>query len=40
VSGAREFSQGANRDMILALSAWLMGNAQDRAALDALGRLA
>jgi aminoglycoside phosphotransferase (APT) family kinase protein len=39
VSGAREFSDGSNHDPILALSAWLMGNSQDRAALHTLGRL-
>ena len=40
VSSAKEFSEGKNQDLILALSGWLVGNAQDRAALDALGRLA
>jgi aminoglycoside phosphotransferase (APT) family kinase protein len=40
VSGAKEFSDGKNQDPILALSAWLMGNSQDRAALHALGQLA
>jgi len=39
VSGAREFTDGVNQDLILALSSWLMGNSQDRAALAALGRL-
>jgi aminoglycoside phosphotransferase (APT) family kinase protein len=39
VSSAREFSEGKNQDLILALSAWLVGNSQDRAALSALGRL-
>lgn len=39
ISGAREFSDGRNQDPILALSSWLMGNSQDRAALLALGRL-
>ncbi len=39
VSGAHEFSVGKNQDMILGLSAWLMGNSQDRAALDTLGHL-
>ena len=38
-SGAQEFSTGKNQDLILGLSAWLMGNSQDRAALDTLGRL-
>ncbi len=39
VSSAREFTDGKNQDLILVLSAWLVGNAQDRAMLDALGRL-
>lgn len=39
VSGAREFSAGKNQDLVLALSGWLMGNSQDRAALHDLGRL-
>ena len=39
VSSAREFTDGKNQDLILVLSAWLVGNAQDRAMLDALGKL-
>ena len=39
VSSAREFTDGKNSELILVLSAWLVGNAQDRALLDALGRL-
>ena len=39
ISGAREFDEGSNHDPILALSSWLMGNSQDRAALAALGHL-
>ncbi len=39
VSSAREFSEGKNQDLILALSAWFMGNSQDRAVLHSLGRL-
>lgn len=39
VSGGREFTAGKNQDPILALSSWLMGNSQDRAALLALGHL-
>jgi aminoglycoside phosphotransferase (APT) family kinase protein len=39
VSGAKEFATGKNQDVILALSSWLMGNSQDRAALAALGHL-
>jgi aminoglycoside phosphotransferase (APT) family kinase protein len=40
VSGAQEYVNGANHDPILAMSSWLMGNAQDRAALELLGKLA
>jgi aminoglycoside phosphotransferase (APT) family kinase protein len=39
ISSAKEFTDGKNQDLLLALSAWLMGNSQDRAALAALGRL-
>ena len=39
VSSAQEFTAGKNQDPILGLSAWLVGNAQDRAALLALSRL-
>ncbi len=39
VSSAKEFSDGVNQDLILALAAWLMGNSQDRAALFDLGYL-
>jgi aminoglycoside phosphotransferase (APT) family kinase protein len=39
ISSAREFTSGRNQDPILALSAWFMGNSQDRAALHDLGRL-
>jgi aminoglycoside phosphotransferase (APT) family kinase protein len=39
VSGAHEFTGGKNQDLILALSSWLMGNSQDRAALATLGHL-
>ncbi|MFQ5416853.1 MAG: phosphotransferase family protein [Myxococcota bacterium] len=39
ISSAKEFSDGKNQDMILALSSWLMGNSQDRAALHTLGHL-
>jgi aminoglycoside phosphotransferase (APT) family kinase protein len=38
-SGAHEFTGGVNQDLILALSSWLMSNSQDRAALNALGKL-
>ena len=39
VSSAKAWSEGENRDPILAYSAWLMLNTQDRAALDLMGRL-
>jgi aminoglycoside phosphotransferase (APT) family kinase protein len=40
VSSAREYQTGKNQDPILAMAAYLMTNAQDRAALHLLGRLA
>jgi len=39
VSGAKEFTDGKNQDLILALSSWLMTNSQNRAALCAMGHL-
>lgn len=39
LSGGHEFSAGSNQDPILVIASWLMGNSQDRAILDALGRL-
>ncbi len=39
LSGAKEFSDGENQDIILGLTGWLMGNSQDRAVLDHLGYL-
>ncbi len=39
VSGAKEFTDGKNQDLILALSSWLMQNSQDRAVLAELGYL-
>ncbi len=39
LSGAHEFAEGVNQDPILVIAAWLMGNSQDRAILDALGRM-
>jgi aminoglycoside phosphotransferase (APT) family kinase protein len=39
VSSAREFQQGKNQDPILALAAWMQTNAQDRAALELMGKL-
>ena len=37
VSSAKEFTDGKNQDLILALAGWLMGNRQDRAILAAMG---
>jgi aminoglycoside phosphotransferase (APT) family kinase protein len=39
VSSAREYQTGRNQDPILAISAYLMTNSQDRAALHLLGKL-
>jgi len=39
ISGGKEFTDGENQDLILALSSWLMGNSQDRALLHDLGHL-
>lgn len=39
ISSRREFLDGANRDPILALSGWWLSNAQDRAALETMGKL-
>jgi aminoglycoside phosphotransferase (APT) family kinase protein len=39
VSSAHEYQAGKNQDPILAMSGYLMTNAQDRAALHLLGRL-
>jgi aminoglycoside phosphotransferase (APT) family kinase protein len=39
VSGGREYESGTNHDPVLGLSSWMMGNAQDRAALSLLGHL-
>ena len=39
VSSAKEFTDGKNQDIILAVAAWLMGNRQDRAVLSELGQL-
>jgi aminoglycoside phosphotransferase (APT) family kinase protein len=39
ISSAKEFTDGKNQDLILALSSWLMQNSQDRAALAELGYL-
>jgi aminoglycoside phosphotransferase (APT) family kinase protein len=40
VSSAREYQVGKNQDPILAMSGYLMTNAQDRAALHLMGKLA
>jgi len=37
VSSAKEFTDGKNQDLILALASWLMGNRQDKAMLAAMG---
>ena len=39
VSSAREYQTGKNKDPVLALSGWWPTNAQDRAALETLGKL-
>lgn len=39
VSSAKEFTDGKNQDLILAVAAWMMGNQQDRAILTQLGHL-
>jgi aminoglycoside phosphotransferase (APT) family kinase protein len=39
VSSSKAFANGKNRDPILAFSGWWMGNAQDRAALEVMGKL-
>lgn len=40
LSAARAFQSGANRDLIMAVAAIAMGNTQDRAALELMGKLA
>ncbi len=39
ISSGREYQNGKNKDPVLALSGWWLTNAQDRAALETLGRL-
>ena len=39
LSSAREYQNGKNQDPVLALSGWWLMNAQDRAALETLGKL-
>ncbi len=40
VSGGHEYQRDTNHDPVLGLSSWMMGNAQDRAALALLEKLA
>ena len=40
VSSAKEYADGANHDPVLAFTGWWLTNAQDRAILETLGRLA
>jgi aminoglycoside phosphotransferase (APT) family kinase protein len=40
ISSGREYQAGKNQDPVLALSGWWLMNAQDRAALETLGKLA
>ena len=40
ISSGREYQTGKNQDPVLALSGWWLMNAQDRAALETLGKLA
>jgi hypothetical protein len=39
VSSAKEYQDGVNRDPVLALPGWMLGNSQDRAVLELLGHL-
>ncbi|MEE9281077.1 MAG: phosphotransferase family protein [Myxococcota bacterium] len=39
ISSRHEYLEGANQDPVLGLSGWWLANAQDRAALETLGRL-
>jgi aminoglycoside phosphotransferase (APT) family kinase protein len=39
ISSGREYQNGKNKDPVLALSSWWLTNAQDRAALETLGKL-
>ncbi len=39
ISAAKEYEDGQNQGPIMAMSAWLMTNSQDRAALELLGKL-
>ncbi len=40
VTGSAQYSDGKNQDPVLAVSSWMMGNSQDRAALHLMGKLA
>jgi aminoglycoside phosphotransferase (APT) family kinase protein len=40
VSSAKEYAEGTNHDPVLAFTGWWLTNAQDRAILETLGRLA
>lgn len=40
LSGAKEFAAGANSDPVLGFTGWWLANAQDRAMLETLGKLA
>ena len=39
LTAARTLERGANRDLIMAIAAWMMTNSQDRAILELMGRL-
>jgi aminoglycoside phosphotransferase (APT) family kinase protein len=39
ISGSKEYTDGANKDPVLAFSGWWLTNSQDRAALEAMGKL-
>ena len=39
ISSGREYQSGKNQDPVLALSGWWLSNAQDRAALETMGKL-
>ena len=39
ISSGREYQTGKNKDPVLALSGWWLSNAQDRAALETMGKL-
>ena len=39
ISGAKEYSSGANSDPVLGMAGWWLANSQDRAILETLGHL-